>query len=236
MSDSVARVAVFDVDGTLTATNAVDDECFQRAITEVFALELPRVPYANVQHVTDSFICRYLCEQHRGSAPSDAELARSIERFVALLRDAHAAAPARFAPIRGAPGLFDDLRGAGWDVAIATGGWEPSARFKLSVAGIELGDAPLACAGDAISRAEIVRLAIERSAALRQRAAYRVVSIGDRPWDVRTAAEVGVAFVGVGQGNREEALRSAGASVVLPDLADRPLLFDALERATVPAR
>ena len=30
-----SQLAIFDIDGTLTATNAVDDECYARAVAEM---------------------------------------------------------------------------------------------------------------------------------------------------------------------------------------------------------
>jgi phosphoglycolate phosphatase-like HAD superfamily hydrolase len=60
-----------------------------------------------------------------------------------------------------------------------------------------------------------------------------VVSVGDAPWDVRTAYNLGLRFVGVGSGEKGERLRAAGALVVLDHLDYGPLLR-ALRRARVP--
>jgi phosphoglycolate phosphatase-like HAD superfamily hydrolase len=227
------RLAVFDVDGTLTATNAVDDECFLRAVSHVLGVPIQSFSYANALHATDSYISRWLCEQHRGEAPSDAEVDRITERFVAELRAELERAPSRFAPIPGAVGLFEVLRERDWHVAVATGGWGPSARLKLAAAGIEGPDLIFACATDALTRTDIVRLAIER-ATTRSGPFDRVVSVGDRPWDVRTAAELSLPFVGVGSGDKAEAMRAAGATTVLDDLRARDAVLAALSAAMVP--
>ena len=229
-----SRLAVFDVDGTLTATNAVDDECFLRAISEVIGVSIAGVDYAAALHATDSYLSRWLCEQHRGRAPSDDEVALMTRRFVEALAIEHSRSPQRFAPIAGAPGLFDALRGAGWSVAIATGGWEPSARLKLALAGLEEPDAIIACASDATTRAEIVGLAIDRAVARRGSPFERTVSVGDRPWDVRTAAALGLPFVGIGVAQKAEALRDAGATTIIADFRDRAAVTEALETARVP--
>ena len=234
MARGATRLAVFDVDGTLTSTNAVDDECFLRALTSVLGVPVS-VSYAEALHATDSFISRWLCEQHLGRAATDAEIARVTTCFVHELECELARAPERFAPIAGAVGLFDALRDAGWAIAIATGGWGPSARLKLGAAGISEPDLVVACATDALTRTEIVQLAITR--AMERRGAFeRVVSIGDRPWDVRTAAELGLPFVGVGSGRKAEALRAAGAATVLDDLGSRPAVLAALSEAAPPHR
>jgi phosphoglycolate phosphatase-like HAD superfamily hydrolase len=138
------------------------------------------------------------------------------------------------------------MRSAGWEIAVATGGWEVSARLKLQAIGIGHESLALASASDAPTRTEIVELAIARlnnghgavapSAGSLRNAGDRVVSLGDGVWDVRTAAALEVPFIGVGSGERAARLRAAGADTVLEDLSDSAELFDALEGAGVPAR
>jgi len=229
-----ARLAVFDVDGTLTATNAVDDDCFCRAMSTALGVEIPDVNFAAAVHATDSYITRALCERHLGRAPTAADLDRLTSCFVAELTDELGRAPERFAPIPGAPGLFDALRAKGWSIAIATGGWGPSARLKLAAAGLDDPELVLACAGDALTRPEIVRRAIDRAVARAGHGFARTVSIGDRPWDAWTAAALGLPFVGVGVGRKEDEMRAAGAAIVLPDLRDREQVCTALETASSP--
>lgn len=228
------RLAIFDIDGTLTDTNAVDDECFLEAIAGEFALELAGVDWSDAPHVTDASIARWLVERHRGRAPDDAEIERLVHRFVATLERELARTPDRFAPIAGARDAFAMMRSDGWDIALATGGWRPSARLKLKASGLDVPDMVLACANDAVTREEIVRLARERAAAIRGDSYDRVVSIGDGVWDVRTAANLELPFIGIATGEREAKLRAAGASVVLSDFQDLIAFRSALVMATAP--
>jgi phosphoglycolate phosphatase-like HAD superfamily hydrolase len=230
------RLAVFDIDGTLTETNAVDDECFLRAAAEVFEFDLASLNWAGATHVTDTYIARWLCETHRARLPTDDELTRMTERFLALLREELARAPKRFAPVPGVLGLFADLRAAGWEAALATGGWGASARLKLAAAGLDEPGLVLACSSDAATRTEILKLALDRARDRIGADFARVVSVGDAAWDVRAAAELGWPFVGLGRGSRARALREAGAEIVLSDFCDRAALYDALEVAPVPRR
>jgi phosphoglycolate phosphatase-like HAD superfamily hydrolase len=123
----------------------------------------------------------------------------------------------------------------GWMVAVATGGWGPSARLKLRVAELPIDDAVLACADDARSRADIVRLARERAEAFYQRRFDRVVSVGDGVWDVETAIVLGLPFVGIATGTRADRLHSAGARTVLPDYFNLDAVWTALDTATPPS-
>jgi phosphoglycolate phosphatase-like HAD superfamily hydrolase len=126
------------------------------------------------------------------------------------------------------------MRSDGWDIALATGGWRPSARLKLKASGLDVPDMVLTCANDAVTREEIVRLARERAAAIRGDSYDRVVSIGDGVWDVRTAANLELPFIGIATGEREAKLRAAGASVVLSDFQDLIAFRSALVIATAP--
>ena len=114
--------------------------------------------------------------------------------------------------------MLGELPAKGWQIAVATGGWGPSARLKLSVAELAIDDAVFACADDGRSRADIVRLARDRAEAFYGRRFDRVVSIGDGVWDVQTAIELDMPFVGIGTGNARDQLRRAGASIVLAGL------------------
>jgi phosphoglycolate phosphatase-like HAD superfamily hydrolase len=230
--DGARRLAVFDVDGTLTDTNAVDDECFARAVADVLGLDPAAVGWADAPHVTDSGLLRWLAERHRGRPPTAADANAAQRRFLALLEGELAASPARFGAVRGGAGALRAVREAGWEVAVATGGWAASARLKLRAIGIDPDGVPLASASDAETRPEILRLAARRATG--GEAPARVVSVGDGVWDVRAAAALGWPFVGVAAGAGADRLRAAGASTIVPDLADVPALRAALEGAAPP--
>ena len=228
------QLAIFDIDGTLTDTNAVDDQCFLQAVADVFEIPLARLDWSGAPHVTDAAIAHWLCEIHCGRPPAESEIERLLERFLELLRSEHARSPQRFAPIAGAPGLFPALRSEGWEVAVATGGWGPSAQFKLRASGLDEVGLVLACASDAHSRETIVQLARNRALARGQQDYTRIVSIGDGVWDVRCAVVLQLPFVGIGSGARADELRAAGATIVLSDLSDRDALCEALATAHIP--
>jgi phosphoglycolate phosphatase-like HAD superfamily hydrolase len=233
-SPGTDRLAIFDIDGTLTATNAVDDECYVRAVGETLDVDCGAVDWSEMPHVTDSGIARCLWTRHRGRVPEQGDLAALQLRFLTLLHAELARAPDRFVAIAGAVDIFQHLRSAGWRVALATGAWRASASVKLRAAGVVATDVPMACADDAESREEIVRLAWQRAEAETATRFRRVVSVGDAPWDVRTAQSLGLPFVGVGTGVAEERLRAAGATTILPHLSDASAVVKALSSASPP--
>jgi phosphoglycolate phosphatase-like HAD superfamily hydrolase len=228
------RLAIFDIDGTLTATNAVDDECYARAVAETFDVAPEAIDWSDTPHVTDTAIARYLWSRYRAREADAGDLAAIQQRFLATLRTELTRAPQRFAAIAGAASLFPYLRRAGWHIALATGGWRASATVKLGAAGIETSDIPLACADDAESREDIVRTAWRRAEASAGAAFERVVSVGDAPWDVRTAYSLGLPFVGVATGVLADRLRTMGATALVPHLSDPAAVLAALSSAAKP--
>jgi phosphoglycolate phosphatase-like HAD superfamily hydrolase len=221
------RLLIFDIDGTLCDTNAVDDECFLGAAGELLGLDPGVLDWQPSPHVTDSGIARYLWETHRGRLPDEAEIAAFRDRFVTILESELRRTPSRLAEIAGAAALIERLGSTRWDVAIATGGWGRSARLKLAVAGI-----PdrwlLASSDDSPDRVEIFRLAWQRAAERSGTSYARTVLVGDGLWDLQVAKALGWPLVGVAHGEKAEILRRGGALAVVEDFRDVDGFLEAL--------
>lgn len=228
------RLALFDIDGTLTATNDVDDECYTQALAAELGLTPAEIRWSDAPHITDAGITRWLWMQHRGSLPTAAELSAIRSRFFRLLDDQLRQRPERFVAISGAVDALEKLQADGWAIALATGAWGPSARMKLDAARLSIG-LPLFCSDDAFERETIVSRAWEHCVREAGRPFDRVVSIGDGVWDVRTARQLGLPFVGVATGDKAERLKTLGASHVVANLEYRQL-SEALATARVPLR
>jgi phosphoglycolate phosphatase-like HAD superfamily hydrolase len=214
------KLVVFDIDGTLTRTNEVDEECYVRAFEEEHGFTGIDTDWSLYPSCTDAAIARELFALHLGRGPAADEIDRARRRFVALLEAALTRAPGRFAEIPGAAEALRRLRSApGFRVALATGGWEVSARLKLRAAGLEIDGLPLATADDSPWREEIVRRAISLAEA--EAGPFEsVLSIGDGLWDLQVARALGLGFLGVAAGDRADRLRRAGAGRVIEDYLD----------------
>lgn len=219
-------LAVFDLDGTLTATNEVDSWCFVEAVQGEFGFTL-NDDWGSYEHCTDEGIAREAITAHLGAAPSVEQLKRLKKRFGDLLTEAAAAAPHLFGVVPGARELLRYLSEAGWTLSVATGAWRISAELKLKAAGLSH-PLPLFCSDGLPSREAIL------TAAIGSDPATRVVAIGDGVWDVKAAARLNLPFVGIGGGARAHALRAAGAAVVIPDYRDIPEVVRSLELAGKP--
>jgi phosphoglycolate phosphatase-like HAD superfamily hydrolase len=231
------NLVVFDIDGTLTRSSETDADCFVRAFADVFGLREIDADWGSYEHATDSGITFEIFASRLGRPPTRAELERVRKRFIELLEIELREGRLTFEPVPGAPAALDALRAdPGWAVAIATGGWGASARLKLGRACLAVDGLALATADDALSRADIVRAAIARSRELNGVERFdRVVLIGDRQWDLRTAAELGYPLVGIAFEGSREILERAGAETILDDYLDLGRFLRSLRAAPVPS-
>jgi phosphoglycolate phosphatase-like HAD superfamily hydrolase len=220
------NLAIFDVDGTLTATSDVDSECFVQAIGEVLGIRQLDTDWSHYQ----------ICSERFGAAPDDATLCGVRDQFIELLRDRMLIAPERYEEVPGAASALYRLRNErDWAIAIASGAWPGSARIKLQSAGISPAGFASVFADESITREGIIQLAISRALARYQQARFeRIVSIGDAVWDVRAARSLGLPFVGIGDGSGRNRLFDEGASHVISNFVDFDRLLKCLDEATVP--
>lgn len=224
-------LTVFDIDGTLCRTSGLDDACWCQAAREILGIDEMSTDWSDYPHSTDEAIASALIREHHGVEPDRALLDRLRDHFVSLLEATHAGDPSCVRATPGAPELLSRLSDAGHPVAIATGGWTPSARFKLTGSGIAWEGLPAAYACDAHPREQIITLAMERAAAMHScdvEAFTRVVYVGDGLWDLRAAGALGISFLGIASGNRARQLESAGAPMVLEDFTDQERVLSML--------
>ena len=226
------QLAIFDIDGTLTDTNEADNACFLQAFDESLGIRDIDTDWTSYRYSTDSGIVSEILERHRGRADAkDIEVLRT--RFVQLLEERFKTRPLQ--PIPGAPDLLHRLAAEpGWSYAIATGGWRESALLKLRTVRVEIDGVPFASSDQAYSRVAILQAVIEEARRAHSTPFAHTVYIGDAAWDVRTAAEMRLPFVGVGTGPRSQRLRDEGALCVLEDFSDYATTLGALQSALIP--
>jgi len=230
------KLAIFDIDGTLTNTNSVDDECFVKALAEAHAITEIDTDWATYPHTTDSGITLHIFKKKFGRNPEETELDNFKRCFVNMLSEQYQSNAPSFAEIPGASFALKRLkRESDWAVAIATGCWRESALLKLRAAQIDIDGIPAAYAEDGLSREEILRAAVSRSLEQYQLNSFaKIISIGDGLWDVRTARRLNFTFLGVGCGESAAMLHQAGATHVIEDFADYAQLMRFLNAAEVP--
>lgn len=170
--------------------------------------------------------------------PTPDEAKSFVQRFVESLAELYASHPVLFAEVQGATALLKRLeQDTRWAIAIATGYWKRSADFKVDAAGIPASGLPMAFAEDGPSREAIVETALRR-AILHYRRQYfeRIVLVGDRIWDLKTAQTLGLRFVGVADREPAKILRQAGASHIGENFLNGPCFMRTLDEARVPLK
>src|SRR5438270_8187081 len=157
------HLVMFDIDGTLTETMKVDEECFVRAFKDVSGFVDIDTDWSHYPHTTDSGIFHDVFTSRIGRPPTAQEVSRFRQHFIQLLAAASSQSP--FAPVAGAEGLLSRLtQGGSYRVALATGSWRDSARLKMASAGMCFDEHPAASADDAFDRESIMRLSRHRAA------------------------------------------------------------------------
>jgi phosphoglycolate phosphatase-like HAD superfamily hydrolase len=224
------HLVMFDIDGTLTETTKVDEECFVRSFKAVFGFADINTDWSHYPRTTDSGIFHDVFTSRIGRSPTAQETSQFRHHFIQLLAAASSQSP--FTPIAGADRLLSRLaQGGSHRVSLATGGWGDSARLKMASAGMCYEDFPSASADDALDRESIIKLS-------RQRAAERygrfgsTVYVGDGVWDARACRGIGIPFIGIATGSRATRLSAEGAVCVFSDYSDTDLFLSSVYETT----
>jgi phosphoglycolate phosphatase-like HAD superfamily hydrolase len=206
------KLAVFDIDGTLTIGDGLGTRCFFSALDETFGAVCDR-RLESYTESTDCGITQEAVVRALGREPAADEVERFKAEYLARLEREISARERAYRPLPGAERILGIVAAEkGWHAAIATGNWRRAAALKLACAGI---DAPAvaACSEDGRTRPAVLAAAVDAAARSAGVSAFdRVVYVGDQPWDLRAAAEAGVAFLGVGA--RRALLQKQGARAV----------------------
>jgi phosphoglycolate phosphatase-like HAD superfamily hydrolase len=225
------HLVMFDIDGTLTDTVGVDEECYVRALLDVFDFADIDTDWSTYAHATDSGIFRQIYLSRSGQSPTLADISLFHQYFVQLI--AAAAAQSPFPAVAGADQLLHRLASSPVHrISLATGGWSDSARLKMAGAGMCFDDHPAATADDAFDRESIMSLSRQRAVEWHGVLFSRTVYIGDGVWDARACRTLGIPFIGVGSGVRSAQLYAEGAVHVFPDLSEPDLFLETLEGVT----
>lgn len=121
--------------------------------------------------------------------------------------------------IKGAKSLIDHInKKTNYGICYATGSLLRPAQFKLESIGIDYDRRLLVASDNIYERENIVSQAIKQAKEFYNTNEFnRIISVGDGLWDLITADNLGLEFVGVGLQNKD-VLQKHGTKVIYEDL------------------
>ncbi len=192
---------IFDIDGTLLDSAQSYVEVLVKAFRRMGLQEID-TDFDNYLHHTDSYALQYNFEKNF-DRPFKEDLYQELDQY--LGEEIQRQAPPE--PIPGAAQFIDDLKTRSIPFAYATGAFPQPTHYKMREAGVWLSEALLATSINHITRETMVQEAITRARRFfNVKEEKRVISVGDGLWDLQTAQNIGVEFVGIGLKNRQTLL------------------------------
>ena len=188
---------VFDIDGTLIDSAQSYVQVLTKAFGQMGLKEID-TDFDSYLHHTDSYALEYNFKKNFDHAFSTA-LFDELDHILGEEIKRHPAST----PIAGAPTFIDELRALEIPFGYATGAFPKPTLYKMATAGIWLDEAILATSINHITRETMVAEAIDRAQNFFNVERRKVISVGDGLWDLQTANNLGIDFIGIGNRNKE---------------------------------
>jgi phosphoglycolate phosphatase-like HAD superfamily hydrolase len=226
------RLILFDIDGTLVLTGGAGVRATERAFRDVFDYT-DGLTSVSMAGRTDAWIVAEMAALH-GRTVDDARIGLFKKVYVRYLSEEIEQPGPRKGILPGVRPLLDQLASSGeLYLGLLTGNFHEGARIKLQYFDLwryfgagAFGDA----AHDRNGLLWKAMAAVEQSGGPHVRPS-EVVIIGDTPLDVAVAVAGGARSIAVATGSYDvKTLLESGADVALPDLSDRQVVLEALER------
>lgn len=194
---------VFDIDGTLTDSVSAHQNAFKAALRQL-GVELFNDRFHTFKHHTDSFIASEIYSVSTGTEMS-VDLMSKFEKelMTSLIEEP-------ILEIPGATRLIKDLLSSRkHNLCFATGSLKEPALYKLKMIGIEVDPRLVVSSNDIHDRETIVSKAISQAELFYNVPSFKkIVSVGDGIWDLITAQNLGIDFIGVGEKNKTALVQS----------------------------
>lgn len=227
--DLKTTLFLFDIDGTMTDTSEIDDECFKNTFSELYGFEMAKIDWSTFEHVTDTGLCREVYLRNKKRDISKTEFTRVQNLFFRKIKKAIGQQPDRFRAIEGINEFLMDAKGRGIPIAIATGGWRKSAELKLNAANIEYERFTLATSNDSFNRRTIMNVAIARAQFEYQKVFSNIIYFGDGVWDVETCKAMDMPMIGI-DCHQNGKLENTEVNEIFTDFTDFKGIYSAVTK------
>jgi phosphoglycolate phosphatase-like HAD superfamily hydrolase len=214
------KLVMFDIDGTLTESNELDERAYLQALSEVFDFSEISSDWESYTHVTDTCILKEVCQQKLDRLPSQIEMETFQQLFLELLQK-DAIANGGVKAISGAAAILNKLIALpDRAIAYAGGSWTKAALFKLKSAHLPYQNIPYAFSDDCESREGIMEISLQRAEIHYAQTFSEITYVGDGIWDLRATQNLNYAFVGIASGDRARKLFDEGATKIFANYDD----------------
>jgi len=221
------RLIMFDIDGTLLKTES-EDSLYSGSMKEWLSINSIDTDWTSYKHVTDSGIAAELFLRVKGYWPTEEDINHAANIFFKKWKQKLIDDPLACVPTEGINIFLSGLQSiSDITIAVATGGWEKTAKLKLNHSGISFSKAAISTSNDSFSREQIMQIAYERASKIAKISNFQnVVYFGDSEWDVIASLKLGFNFIGIDSSNRKNSLLRKGARYIFKDFGDYEQIID----------
>jgi phosphoglycolate phosphatase-like HAD superfamily hydrolase len=208
------KLIIFDIDGTLADSVEQHQKAFTESLLEI-GVNTINTEFNLFKHHTDSFIAKEIYEldqQHPFSVEKFNQFEKALTKKITTQQ---------FEEISGAKELLEKLKDApNMLYSFATGSLRKAAEHKLNSVGINFESWQLVASDHIYEREKILEKVIKNSCERYKIKKFEsIISVGDGIWDLITANNLDIEFVGVGLKNKQILLEK-GAKIVYKDLSE----------------
>ncbi len=191
-----SKLAIFDIDGTLTDSVPVHQTAFVEAL-HAFGVKQFDSNWAGYKHHTDSYIFKTIVETELKRPLKPEDLLRFEELLYQLILEAVRQQPLQ--EIKGAQKFISLLEmDEEFDVMYATGSFLRPALLKLEQIGIVAKPDTVIAANLLYEREDLIRKAVETAKELYGKSNFaQIIAFGDGIWDYQAAQNTDIDFVGI---------------------------------------
>lgn len=209
------KLAIFDIDGTLTDSAEVDDKCMEATFAHFLGAKVA-CDWETVTHVTDPVIVNETVERITGRPCTQSMYEEMKRHFLMLLQSEADNNPLQFSRVPHCLEFIEALQKEGIHIGLGTGSWKASAEIKLTTGAIPFEGFYFGHADLASSRAAIAANVLAQAAAKLGSVPDQVCYFGDGAWDFKTMKQLDWPFIGVDV-KKNGTLSKLGAKHVIED-------------------